>query len=1821
MSGLLLASVTRKPRTSFTLHNSLYDHLRCQPSRQKQHGVRLKSGKPSSRKAEVVKPTAPQDSLFSRITSMATRVDYDALRAQAVETGNDEAVTVNTRGLIDKMLARYPREWSTLRELIQNAADAGASRVVIKIETSPSVRVPSPQTEDPSPRLKHVLQHHTIKRWVVENNGQRFRPEDWARLKEIANGNPDETKIGAFGVGFYSVFSISENPFVSSGSEAIEFYWKGDALFTRRFQHGVFQSTDTTFILPMRDSHIPVPHGAELFTLCQFLTRSMAFVGLESIELCIDDWRVLRLQKFMPGPVNIDIPTDINRTSSDRLMRLSKVTKDAIQLEAEWIAALQWSTNLRTDRGIAAVSESTTGKLTSLFNKWPKMLNQNIEKPEQDGKSASTDTVKNLTAVYQQKAFFHVNKAIIETSVGRDLSTEIQRARKKAPPRATTVSYLSQSYDERTASNIEKPTMASKLFESVTPTATGYIYIGFQTLQTTGLGAHLSIPALIPTVEREHIDLSSTHINTWNIGLLRAAGILARISWSSAMADFRRQESKYASISHGKAFAAKELAEIIPAASLAYETFNWKPAGPRSDVGQYIEKAFWSSSPEFEILSSRGIIPYKNVRIAPIDLSFIDELPVVPEPLLKAGLIKSLRDGGDLTEVQIEDIVWILENSKRTRTPAELQQLLVYLAGRARAKTITRADIRSVLNVAVVTDDEDESSRVIQLRQIKNHIDPNKIPPDMPLPPSTIPFKYTKTLSKFDTDALGLQELQSLDWIRWLVEDQNTSGQTAAKPNIEANPAFASSVLRILSKNWSSLSAESKAILTSLLDDRTIVPTRFGMKRPSEAYFSSVKVFDDLPIIQDLANVKEPVLAALGVRKTLEIGVVLERLMGSSSEPRGMGSRWSHVDLIKYLVSVWPDVPERDRQRLKGTPICPSEKSSGKPTDEKFQVANLYEPSDSLRRLGLPTLQWPGTYHPESKEGKLLCTLGLRDAPPYSELVQIIAAAGQSRDTSLRDYGIRYLIEHHQSKRYNESRTAEVKTPFLPVHGSEDKLSTPSECFTNERVGLLGFALLSKHLHQYAAQLGVQSDPPMERCIRRLLRKPPQSKRHAREIFAYMTSRLGLITNDHVNTLASARIVPVGMDKKPTDDDGSRLRYTTPRMCFLGDGGDFKNIFDFVDFGPEANTFLLRCGSKHEPSAAEIAHLLTQRPAKFLDELDVPKYMDILVQVAKAWDTLKSDASLVEAMRKAPFLLAAKEAASEGMKEQEDEEEGAAKTWQLAKASEIIIIGDDIINYQLFKSYVLAAPQQDETLEDFYIHLGAPTLGSLIEERQKFGEFTSDQTVALKLQSMIHERARLYLHQTPKESIRHDAKWVEKSLSIQAVRSIVVRTLLKGQNMTHTQHRTATLHREGSNKWVIYVTANYEIWDVSQVLSHLLLRRSKPGDAMMLESILRSDLRSLQRKGLNIDKILRQKEREAKIAQEMHQQQLEQEARVRRERESAQDEIERQGGLRGPDVREKDSMPGDFPGPSPGKIHDVGDEEPQNFLTDTLKKWGFDFGRKPQSALTNREAHTNGNRHAPSGDQDMGSLDPERGTHGSVPQRPPSEIPPTPQPPLQAMSPQQLQSQLQQAIRSCRPHTSSSLRSQPEAHKVEEMHTTCDVKPGMNILYAGTTSDIRVFLDEDFLASTQASGDQFIAANRDGLQHFASVLHDCATIYNVSRESVHVFYDIDSDTIAFNRANSLFFNYRVFQDEHLGMMQKGNKIKPICRWSSTMAHELSHNLEADHNVRFNYIMQNAANNGAVEAAASTNTNVKATTDITTASIESGASQGDVCGGV
>jgi len=117
---------------------------------------------------------------------------YNELRS-AAEASDDTAhnrVEVNQRALIDKILARYAAKHAVYRELLQNSNDADATIAEIRFGTS---------------------NNNIVDSVVYRNNGTQFRSQDWTRLQKIAEGNPDVSKVGAFGVGVSCLeFSVLE---------------------------------------------------------------------------------------------------------------------------------------------------------------------------------------------------------------------------------------------------------------------------------------------------------------------------------------------------------------------------------------------------------------------------------------------------------------------------------------------------------------------------------------------------------------------------------------------------------------------------------------------------------------------------------------------------------------------------------------------------------------------------------------------------------------------------------------------------------------------------------------------------------------------------------------------------------------------------------------------------------------------------------------------------------------------------------------------------------------------------------------------------------------------------------------------------------------------------------------------------------------------------------------------------------------------------------------------------------------------------------------------------------------------------------------------------------------------------------------------------------------------------------------------------------------------------------------------------------------------------------------------------------------------------
>ena len=1496
---------------------------------------------------------------------MASALDYDALRAQAMGDGKDEAVTVNTRALIDKVLARYSGEWTTLRELLQNAADASASKVIIRLETSPSPTVPVPQSQDSSSRLKHVLFNHYLKSMVVENDGEAFKDTDWARLKKIAEGNPDETKIGAFGVGFYSVFADCEEPFVLSGKQALAFYWRHDALFTKRLALPTRQNTNTTFDLPMRNQSSPVP---SLLSLCQFLASSLTFVGLEEIELKLDDWQIASFKKKIAPSVEIRLPKEVERKTREGLMHVTAVTKEAAQLDALWLKVVEWKPRAlqgnTKEAGSASIIKGAqpAQSLRGLFSRLAPGVSNHaaLEKAAREERQIQESLEEDLLGESAASVFIHVTKAKIKTAASQNFSSELERATKKPPPKYTTVSLLSASYDEQAASTI-KTSETPQIFATFIPTkGKGRIFIGFTTNQTTGLNVHISTPSVIPTVERESIDLNNRFVRTWNVELLRVAGILARISWGSETTDLSEKLSRVVQRAGRKVPIKQDLVAVLPEAMFLHETYTWQESTPSAEVGTLMEEAFWTCNQKSTIatLSTQGVISSSEVRLAPEQLSFVEGIPTLPEALVEIGLVRKLIDYGVITEVTVSDIRKNLQD--KALTSVQLQQFLEWLSHKARIHEIDGAMVRSLLNAAVANDEEGGKEKIIVLGEMKNFLNVSRIPPEMPIPSTTLPFKFTKKIAKTDLELLGFEDLHLVPWLRWLIENVGGRGDLNADFDLTASSGFASSVLPIVSKQWEGLSQSSKSTVIELLGARTVIPTKMGMRRPTESYFPSVKLFDDLPVITGIQSVKDKFLVALGVRKTVEIVVVFERLVDTAPTMKtqipASSAKWSHVDLIKYLASVRNDIPSADISRLKNMKICPAENEALQATSERYLVSELYEPDPSLRRLKLKTLQWPGTYRSDSAEGRFLTSLGLRTAPDYIDLIKIMSNAAANQEFSLRDHALKCFIDHHQTKGYAQFDHSNVTLPYLPIEHSEKRAATPNNCYSNDRAQILGFDILRRDLRIHASKFGVKPDPPMSECIRRLVNAPPDSKRNAREVFAYFASRMSDITDQHAESLSGALIVPVvskasGVDTSKSEKS-ERITHVPPRICFLGDGEKYADIFDYVDFGHEANQFLLRIGSKHEPTITELTKLLIREPARIFSVLGDIRYLDLLRSIAASSRTLKRDKTLFREMKGAKFLLAYRQITTKSSTaDDEEEEDSGIKTYELSDASHVVII-DDIITYNMFKSSLLAGPME-ESLEEFYYSLGAPEVSSLLQETQSIGMVAKEETSALKLQSLIQERSRLFLHDHPKESVKHDAKWIEQNLRVKCVRSISLRKSLKGYDLVHIENRSAVMNHD---KAILYVTSgSLDMFEISQALVPVLLQRSKPQNIFMLEMILDSSLQKLRSRGYNVARLLNQKAAEARIAEEARKQQLEEVQREIKAREAAWKETQVQN------ANKSKAMPGLFPDSPAAKTPKdlmqtptVNEEKvrpkPRGFLDGIGRRFGFD--KQPPSQIT-----------------------------------------------------------------------------------------------------------------------------------------------------------------------------------------------------------------------------------------------------------------------------
>mmetsp|Transcript_6127 Transcript_6127/g.13879 ORF Transcript_6127/g.13879 Transcript_6127/m.13879 type:complete len:1897 (+) Transcript_6127:127-5817(+) len=440
---------------------------------------------------------------------------YENVRAAIADEGSDARVEVNQRALIDKILARYASAGAVYRELIQNSNDAEATTAEIIITTSLS--------KDGNDAATSSSNKEVVTQVIYRNNGLPFRPQDWDRLRKIAEGNPDETKVGAFGVGAYTMFSICEEPLVVSGKkgeeEAMAFFWKGDGLWTKtgKAPEGIVnmsaslsdKSDDsnhwTSFILPSRDPY-PLP---DLVEFGQFLTASLTFTQ------CLKNVRVY---------VNQTLQLNIEKTV----------------LESHTIVTPKARSWWKND---GAVTSSSSGMFT--FGKGSDLTQTSVQMNVSLRKGLSPESDMEMSTVRARYA-----SAQVKTNIPLNIEKRMVRVTKKKPPKELMVQiFLDAANDTKDEDGNDKSKLTSKMkklksnkqsraaliTDSFSPTpGSGRIFIGFRTSQTTGLGIHLSAP-LLPTVEREAIDFVDAALREYNSELLEISGMLMRLALEHEM--------------------------------------------------------------------------------------------------------------------------------------------------------------------------------------------------------------------------------------------------------------------------------------------------------------------------------------------------------------------------------------------------------------------------------------------------------------------------------------------------------------------------------------------------------------------------------------------------------------------------------------------------------------------------------------------------------------------------------------------------------------------------------------------------------------------------------------------------------------------------------------------------------------------------------------------------------------------------------------------------------------------------------------------------------------------------------------------------------------------------------------------------------------------------------------------------------------------------------------------------------------------------------------------------------------------------------------
>ncbi|KAF8415909.1 hypothetical protein L210DRAFT_876000, partial [Boletus edulis BED1] len=1136
-------------------------------------------------------------------------------------------VKVDQRALIDKMLARYSGKFTVFRELLQNADDAGSSTVQICFK---SVAWQGEEHDTDASPLPDIESTHVMQ-WTVRNNGRPFMNDDWDRLTRIAFGNQDSRTIGAFGVGFYSVFSVTENPRVSSNGCKMSFEWDDSQLY---FGSDTFPlSTDrwTTMVeLPLRKTR-PMPSFLDLM---QFLASSITFMEhLTTMQVFFDSHLIGGIEKSSVKLQTIDLPKGLKKSNNKTILTIICIL--GITIKAETMHTVY--------------------------------------------KNAITEMVE-----------LSMFTARVNITPDKEFHDELVRCMKKALPPDLEYSLIytgkdEDRYDQNSVHHSQgdqsHEAASISIFQGLRADLNGArhtrIFIGHATTQTTGIAGHMA-SRFIPTIERELIDLNEMNfaIYQWNSELLYVGGLLSRAVYEWELSSIQ-QSWEWGAAGNLDPRQSRELRKQLNQGFIhVLQFFTFHHSTPSPQVSRLLKAAFYGcSSHPLMLLSSVGVRGALDIRGFDPGFTFLKSLPMLSEYVAQNGeaAIASLPDGHKIRSVESSDV------QRSLGEPLNEEDLVSFLQWwiKLRQENPTWST-ENLLHSAILV----LGGRKLPLSSVEYFIDPMGlgacIPPDGPLPESLLPLKVYKKFSRGQLASIHWQEFTVILWLQYLAGPHVMSAYP--RYNFTRSIDWAEQVLGVISRLWPSLPDATHRKSKEILEDKCCIPTSQGLLRPDQSYLLAA---NNNPFRKlELATVQfssgpqtnqdmELVLGFIGVRTHVPPEVFFDRI-GDIKD----GS-------VRILISYLMQIPSDEVDKLKSLRIFCKKTPVGHTEEQLRHRANeLYPPITIFHQLQLPVISWDGEWLNDSGEAQLVYRLGLYRFPPLEEIIRLCS----SSNASVRRAAFSYFCENLGSNYLDYNPDDFRCVAFIPVENglrADVQLKTINDVCWDTQWKALGFfvvTLLTAEPGVTLRKLGIQQHPSPTILLDRL-RKAPRDEEMASRWFVCLADCIPSLGEDHLTTLSGMQIVP-------TSTSGV-LQWMTPTLCYLGRPKDefTRELFTFVDFGTKANHFLRACGSKDEPSVKDLAECLVDDPERFRK---VAKGNNgFLAKLRNLATEIKHTPNLndtLEKMASKHTLLA--------VHYEYDGQDRATDVYELRKPEEIVII-DDTKDGELFSEFIWACPQED----------------------------------------------------------------------------------------------------------------------------------------------------------------------------------------------------------------------------------------------------------------------------------------------------------------------------------------------------------------------------------------------------------------------------------------------------------------------------------------------------------------------------------------------